>query len=113
MSLTSHLPIYKASYDLTINLFQMIKEFTREYKYTLGEQCKQEAIVLICTITKANMARDKKLLLEQARGQIETLRILLRLSKDLHLFSLEKFVTVNTSIESISKQLTGREKSCR
>lgn len=113
MSLTSHLPIYKASYDLTINLFQAIKEFKKEFKYTLWEQLKQEAIALICTITKANMAHDKKNLLEQARGQVETLRILLRLSKDLHLFSLEKFVTVNTSLESISKQLTGREKSCR
>jgi hypothetical protein len=93
MTLTSHLPIYKASYDLTITLFQVIKEFKREFKYTLGEQLKQEAIGLICTITKANMIREKKMLLEQARGQVETLRILLRLSKDLHLVSLEKFVT--------------------
>ena len=67
MILTSNLPVYKAAYDLTLNLFTFIKEFQREFKYTLGEQLKQESILLIMTITKANMSRDKKPFLEQAR----------------------------------------------
>jgi len=67
MALTSNLPVYKAAYDLTLNLFAFIKEFQREFKYTLGEQLKQESILLIMTITKANMSRDKKPFLEQAR----------------------------------------------
>lgn len=111
MTLTSNLPVYKATYDLTLNLFTYIKGFQREFKYTLWEQLKQESIALIMTITKANMSRDKKPFLEQARSHIETVRILLRLSKDLHLFTVEKFVTVNQSIESISRQVVAREKS--
>ena len=105
MTLASHLPIYKASYDLILHLFEIIHTYPRTYKYTLGEQLKQETLTLILTITKANILRDKKPLLEQARGSVESIRLLLRLSKDLHLLSLEKFVEINSAVESISKQL--------
>lgn len=37
MAIYLHLPVYKASYDLLVELFKFTKDFNREYKYTLGE----------------------------------------------------------------------------
>ena len=34
MTIYLYLPVYKASYDLILELFKVIKEFNREYKYT-------------------------------------------------------------------------------
>jgi hypothetical protein len=30
-----NLPVYKTSYDLLIMIFSLVKEFSKEYKYTL------------------------------------------------------------------------------
>jgi len=48
---------------------------------------------------------------EQARGHLEAVRLLIRLCKDLREVDLKDFVIINQMIESISKQLVGREKS--
>jgi len=44
MPLYLYLPVYKASYDLLLELFRFAKDFNREYKYTLGESIKKEIV---------------------------------------------------------------------
>jgi hypothetical protein len=41
------LPIYKASYDLLIEIFKFTKEFKKEYKYTIGESIKNEGMSMM------------------------------------------------------------------
>lgn len=55
-----HLPVYKASYDLLLEMFRVIKDFNREYKYTLGENIKREAIEMVTNIYRANSSFSKK-----------------------------------------------------
>lgn len=43
MAIYLYLPVYKANYNLVLKMFKMIKDFNREYKYTLGENIKKEA----------------------------------------------------------------------
>lgn len=38
MALYNELPEYKATYDLLLAIFQFTKEFSKEYKYTVGEK---------------------------------------------------------------------------
>lgn len=106
-----HLPVYKASYDLTIEIFRAIKDFNREYKYTLGENIKKEAIEMITDIYRANSTFSKEPHIKKAREKIETIRIFFRLARDLRQVGLKRFVDVNERIENISKQLTAWEKS--
>jgi len=35
MATYDNLPVYKASYDLLLLIFNVVKEFKKEYKYTL------------------------------------------------------------------------------
>jgi len=37
MGLHYDLPVYKACYDLLLEIFQFTKDFTKEYKYMVGE----------------------------------------------------------------------------
>ncbi len=106
-----HLPVYKASYDLILELFKVIKEFNREYKYTLGESIKKEAIEMITDIYRANSSFSKKPHIEKAREKIETIRIFFRLSRDLRQIGLKRFVDINEKIENVSKQLFAWQKS--
>ena len=107
----NHLPVYKASYDLLILMFLAVKDFNREYKYTLGENIKREAIEMITDIYRANSSFSKKPYIQKAREKIETTRMFFRLTKDLGQVSLKRFVDINEKVESVSKQLTAWEKS--
>lgn len=40
MALTEELPIYKACYDLVLAVFGLVKNFKKEFKYTIGESLK-------------------------------------------------------------------------
>jgi hypothetical protein len=107
----SDLPLFKTTYDLTLNMYMLVRNFTKEFKYTLGEQLKKETTELVILIYQANNRRDKKIVIEQAKEKIETIRLLVRLSKDLKIISLKSFVNINKYIQSSSKQISGWEKS--
>ena len=62
---------------------------------------------MIINIYKANRDKDKKqVYLQKARKNLEKIRLLLRVAKDLKVLSLKKFVRLQPKIESISKQLS-------
>jgi len=111
MAVYNHLPVYKASYDLLVEIFQFTKNFNREYKYTIGDSIKKETTEMIINIYLANSSYAKKPLIQSARENAEVIRLLFRLLKDLKQISLEKFVEINEKLESVSKQLFAWQKS--
>jgi hypothetical protein len=46
LALFSDLPVYKATYDLLLAIFRFTKDFSKDYKYTVGESIKKETIEL-------------------------------------------------------------------
>ena len=111
MATYDHLPVYKASYDLLVEIFRFTKNFNREYKYTIGESLKNETIGMITNIYRANSSYTRKPIIQSARENVETVRLFMRLLKDLRQVNIEKFVDVNEKIESVSKQLSAWQKS--
>lgn len=111
MGLYSELPVYKATYDLLLAVFQFTKGSAKEYKYTVGESLKKETIDLLTLIYRANVKRDKMEVLQEARERIEVVRLFIRLMKDLHQVSLRDFIKINETIENVSKQLAGWQKT--
>ena len=107
----NELPVYKATYDLLLAIFQFTKEFSKEYKYTVGESLKKETIELLTLIYRANTRNQKSDVLQMAREQIEVIRLLIRVIKDMKQINLQKFVKINQAVENVSKQLSGWQKS--
>jgi 23S rRNA-intervening sequence protein len=107
----NELPVYKATYDLLLAIFQFTKDFSKAYKYTVGESLKKETIDLLTLIYRANTRHQKNEVLQMAREQIEVIRLLIRVMKDMRQISLEKFIKINQVVENVSKQLTGWQKS--
>lgn len=108
MTTYNNLPVYKAAYDLLLEIFQFTKNFSREYKYTIGQDLKQETTQLIKRIFQANSSfENRKQYIQYARGHTETVRLYLRLLKDLKQINTQKFISLNEKVELVSKQLTG------
>ncbi|MFH1258510.1 MAG: hypothetical protein ABII74_01625 [Elusimicrobiota bacterium] len=63
MSQYEHLPIYKKLFDLAVYLENIVKGFSRYYKYTLGSELRILSHRAVMLVVKANSAQDKKELL--------------------------------------------------
>ena len=111
MSTYDKLVVYKASYDLLVDIFQFTKGFKREYKYTIGESLKKEVIELITLIFRANSSKpERRAILQLAREKLEVIRLMMRLLNDLKQVTLKKFVLLSAKIECVSRQLAGWQK---
>jgi len=107
MALHSELPVYKASYDLMLTVFQFVKDFSREYKYSVGDALKSETMALMTLLFRANSRTDREAVLQEARERVEVIRLYVRLMYDLHQVSVKRFVHLNMRVETVSKQLAG------
>jgi hypothetical protein len=79
MAQTEHLPIYKRSYDLCLYFEQIVKNFSRYHKYSLGSDLREGARRVLKLIVRANSRRDKTAVLLDLREELEELKVLLRL----------------------------------
>ncbi len=105
------LPVYKASYDLILEVFKTSQTIKREYRYTLGERLKMEIVELMMCIYHANITVDKEPYILKAREHIEVIKLQIRLLHDLGQMPNRNMATLNLNIESISKQLAAWHKS--
>ncbi len=112
MALYIELPVFKKSYDLVIELFDLYTNLPKSFKYTLGQRIQLESIEMIVNIYKANANAEKVPFILKIREHIEIIRLLIRILHDTKQINLKRMVLVNVMIEEISKQLVGWQKYC-
>ena len=82
MAQTDHLPIYKATYDLCLYFEQVVRNFPRYHKYSIGQDLRDGARRTLRLIVRANARSDKAPVLREIREEVEELKVLLRLCHD-------------------------------
>ena len=107
MALYYTLPVYKDTYDLILKIFEYTKDFSKEYKYTLGVDMKRDALQLVRSIYRANKIANKELHLEQFLDDFELLKLEIRLCVDMKLLPLKKQAVLALLMDKIGKQITG------
>jgi hypothetical protein len=107
MALYYDLPVYRDTYRLILKIFECTKDFSKEYKYTLGQDMKRDALQLVRTIYRANKATHKREHLEAFLDDFELLKLEIRLATDLKILSVKKQAELSLLMSSIGKQITG------
>ena len=111
MALSHELPIYKDTYKLILIIFEQTKYFSREYKYTLGQDMKRDSIQLVRSIYRANRSIEKRRYLEEFLDNFEILKLEIRLSADLKLLSIKHLSEISKMLDLIGKQATAWKNS--
>jgi hypothetical protein len=112
MARYEHLPIYKTAMDLAVYLEQVVRNFSRYHKYTLGSDLRQQSRELVTVIIRANSRREKLPVLYELRERLEALLVLLRIGKEVQAF--QKFTAYGRAAElvvALSRQNEGWIKS--
>lgn len=112
MAIYYNLPVYKKTYDLILELFNLSSNLPKAYKYTLGERIQLDAIEVIVNIYKANASIEKLEYISKSREHIEIIRLMIRILYDTKQINLKRMIVINKKIEEISKQLVGWQKYC-
>ena len=107
MALYYELPVYRDTYQLILKIFLYTKDFSKEYKYTLGADMKRDALALVRSIYRANKATDKKQHLEAFLDDFELLKLEIRLCTDMKILTIKRQAALSHLMEGIGKQVTG------
>ncbi|MFR9543840.1 MAG: four helix bundle protein [Rikenellaceae bacterium] len=105
MAVYDQLPVFKQTYDLLLKLFNLSSHFSRDIRYTLGEEIKKEIIGVEKLIYQANANHDKQQYIEQARVSLVGIKLQLRILFDLKQITVNQYASCVEMAESISKQL--------
>ncbi len=108
MALYYDLPVYRDTYQLILKIFEVTRDFPKEYKYTLGQDMKRDALQLVRRIYRANKSAQKKEHLEDFLDEFEPLKLEIRLCTDMKVLSIKKQAELTVLMDSIGKQITGR-----
>ena len=84
MGLYYDLPVFRDVYRLSQSLFEVTSHFSREYKYSLGQDIKRDGLNLVRSIYRANKYKDKAPYLEAFLDDFELLKLELRLCNDFY-----------------------------
>jgi hypothetical protein len=89
-------------------LEQVVKNFSRYHKYSLGADLREGARRVLKLVVRANSQRDKVPVLLEVRGTLEELKVLLRLCHDVKAFAnFNAFEHAITLVVDIAKQNEG------
>jgi len=111
MSESRELIIYQKHYDLMLYSFPIIGRFPQNQRYVLGQQIENAMLAIGMMIVHANKLKQRKAKLYEIDIELEKLRFLIRLAKDLKMMSVSKYGNHCERLDEIGRLLGGWMKS--
>ena len=98
MSDYQHLPIYHQIYQFIKFLYAMVKNFPKQYKYTLGEDILNLGWGCLDLVLKANSLpnESKYQKIKELSEEFDKLKIRIRMAQELNLISAGQFAHIQT-----------------
>lgn len=111
--MTEDIPILQKTYDLYKLFYQYSLNFPKKDRFGISQRCENQIMDLIESLIKASKARreNKKDQLHNISTQLDTLRIFIRLMKELSVLDIKKYTQIQQYIQEIGKMLGGWIKS--
>ncbi len=102
-------PIFAKTYEMLAWLFPVTARFPKSRRHSLTEKTENTALELFHCLVRANTVRgaERREALTAADAELQTLRVLLRLAKDLGDLSIRRYGHVSRLLAEIGKLLGG------
>ena len=112
MARYEHLPIYKKAMEVSIYLQNIVRNFSRYNKYSIGADLRELSRDILLLIIKANSSRDKKKDLRELVSCCEMLKTMLIFAKEARAFdNFKSFQHASSMAVILCKQSEGWLKS--
>lgn len=103
------MPIFKKSYELYKEFYILKNSAPKKDRYGIWQKCENCILKILELIISAShkQAREKTPTLESASLNLDVLRILIRLMKDIKSIDNKKYIAIEQSIDEIGRMLGG------
>lgn len=98
-------PLFVKTYEFMVWLAQEAIRFPRSQRFALAQRLENEGLELLKRLTLARLGVDKSRNLKVCDGQVQVLRVLLRLARDVQVLSFSKYEQGIRRLEEIGKLL--------
>ncbi len=95
------------TYDLLLWVIPVLEKFPRSQRFLLGERIETFLLDIMELLIKAVYTKNKTGILKEANLKIETLRYLIRLSKDLKFLSTKRYEYISEKLNEIGMEVGG------
>lgn len=99
--------IYQKTYDFLLWLHPVVNKFPKSQRFVLGQRMENKTLDVLRSIIGANALRDKSATLVRTSVELDELRTLVRLAKDLHFISIRQYEQAAERMNEIGRLLTG------
>ena len=107
MSEMRELIIYQKLYDMILYSFPIIGRFPKDQRFVLGQQIQNEMLEIGKMVVHANKLKQKRGKLYEIDIELEKLRLLVRLAKDLGFLTTRKYGHHCERLDEIGRLLGG------
>jgi hypothetical protein len=111
--MVEELKIYKDVSDLVKRIFIIVKNFPRDYKFTLGTKIQNVALDCVDLIYRSARHKEKTKYLDELVANLDFLSFLMRTSKDLNILTEKQFSIFIELSQPCVKQASGWLKSTK
>jgi len=102
-----NLSIFEKTYELILWLYPTVNKFPKSQRFVLGQQIENTVLEILKGIIQTNQEKSKLTFLKQISVDLDKLRILIRLSKDLKFINLKQYQFSADKVNEIGKMLGG------
>lgn len=97
--------IYQKFYDFVVWLYPVINRIPKSHRLVLGKHLEELCISLLLLLVKANRARgqNRATLQLAISDELDAIRILIRLSKELRFMSVKQYTMAAEKINEIGR----------
>ncbi len=99
--------LFRKIYDLILWIYPCINNFPENQRFVLGQQILNTLINFLKIVIEANSYKDKKRFLLLASVELDKVRFLIRLAKDLRFTTIRRYGMTTDKINEIGKLLGG------
>lgn len=110
MALHTELPIYKTAYDLLDAITDLAKNMPRDFKASIGNKLRDEAVEIMVLVFRANCAKEKAPHIQELLERQQVAELLIRLARDKRLISTKQYAETIQLTNSVGKQANGWRK---
>lgn len=94
-------------YDLCLWLMKATNRYPKNWRVTLGDRLDRVVLDMLVLGQQACLRHDKRTLLQELSDDLESLRMLIRLSRDLGCLDLRRYEYAAKMMDEIGRQLGG------
>jgi len=99
--------VVQKAFDWNVWILKKVELFPKSYRFSIGQRLADSSLELLMRLTDAGFRVDRKQSLEIAQREVNRLRLLLRLAKELKILPMQSWTFATGEVDEMGRMTGG------